>query len=153
MARGCGSATDALEVERARRRIDGDEVADRPAERGVVRACLLVGRVVDLAPAEVVVLPREGVAPDLLAVLRLADRADRFEQADRVVLVDELLGRQLHQPVELPPHRLVLAAMPAEELGQQPARLLRRRALERIDRHDGRVRETVHERLHPGLVL
>ena len=67
-------------------------VADGPVERGVVRpaACLL-GRVVDLATPEVVVLRREAVAPGLLALALVVERADRLEQADRVVLVDELL--------------------------------------------------------------
>ena len=70
---------------------------DQPFERRVVRARLLVGRVVHLAPAEVVVLVREAVAPGLLALPLVVDRPERFEEADRVVLVDELFGRQLHQ--------------------------------------------------------
>src|SRR6188508_1126231 len=113
-----------LEVDGPLRSIDHGTFADLPRERGVVRSRLLVGGVVYLAAAEIVILGGEGVAPGVLALLLVVDCADRFEQTDRILLVHELLGRQLQEPMELPPHRLVLTPMPPEELSQKPGRLL-----------------------------
>ena len=87
----------------------------------VGRACL-AGRVVQLAAAEVVLLRREAVPPDLLA-LRVARRAARPARAPPIGSSSSTScsGVEVHQPVELPPDRLVLAPVPAQELGQQPA--------------------------------
>ena len=104
----------ALEVEGPRRRIDGHQVADGPVERRAARIKHLLGRIEQFIAPQVVFLGREAVPPDLLAGLHPADRADRLQEPDRVVLVHELRGVEVHQPVELPPHRLVLAAMPAQ---------------------------------------
>ena len=65
--------------------------------------------------------------------------------------VDELLRREVHEAVELPPGRLVLAAVPAEQLSQQPAGVL-------LDRPFGTLArdvagEPVCERLDTGLGL
>ena len=63
-------------------------------------------------------LVRESVSPHLLAVLDLRYGRVRDEHTYRLVLVDKLLWSQIHEAVELPPHRLVLAAMPAEQLSE-----------------------------------
>ena len=99
-------------------------VTDAPAERAAARIRLLLRRIRDIPSPDVEVLGRERVPPHLLPVPDVALRADGFEQADRCVLLDELLRRQVHEPMEVPPHRLVLAPMPAEELAEQPAGLL-----------------------------
>ena len=100
------------------------------------------------------VLVREPVSPGLLALSTSHRQARRGSRPPiGVVLVDELLGRQVHQSVELPPHRLVLAAMPAEELGEQPAAPAARASGRRVVGHDRRVREPLDERLHAGLRL
>ena len=144
---------DAPQVQRAFGGVDRDHVADSPPERVLVRLCLLLGRVEDLAAAEVVVLGGIPVAPDLLALSLIIDRAERFEEADRVVLVDQVLGRQVHQPVELPPRGLTLATMPAEELSEQPCRLLCRSPVEGIGRHDVGAGHPLDEGLDPRLGL
>src|SRR5207247_1297060 len=50
--------------------------------------------------------------------------------------------------MELPPHRLVLATMPAEELSQHPASLIRSRTRRRLDCDV--LRQPVDEALYPG---
>ena len=125
IARGCGSATVRLRSTVGAAGSIGDDSADLPVEGRVVGPRLLLGRVVDArrargrSPG-----PGIGSARSACPSLDLADRADRFQQPDRIVLVDELLRRQVHQSMELPPRRLVLATVPAEELGEQPRRLL-----------------------------
>ena len=96
IARGCGSAT---VRRRSTVRLAASTTAFSPTfqEKGRVgRASLLVRRVVDVAATEVEVLLREAVPPGLLPVLLVVHRADRLEQADRSVFLDELLGRQVH---------------------------------------------------------
>ena len=85
------------------------------------RACLSAGSETVPRP-RVVLLVRERVSPGLLAFPFLADRADRLEQSDRIVLVDQLLRGEVHEAVEFPPHRLVLAPMPAEQLAPSSQR-------------------------------
>ena len=142
-----------FQVHGACRGIDRGDLAGRPPEGAVVGSRLLLCRVADLAAPEVVVLCGEPVAPRLLPADDVVDRGDRLEQPDRVVLIDELLGGQVHQPMELPPHRLVLAPMPAEQLGEQPRRLLRRRPLGRVGRDDVGSGQAVDQRLDSGLAL
>ena len=153
IARGCGSATTRL---RSTVRAAGSATASVPTTHlngdSFGRACLLAGSY-DLAPPEVVVLRREPVPPGLLALLLIVDRPDRLQQPDRVVLVDELLRGQVEQPMELPPHRLVLATVPAEELGEQPRRLLRLRPVGRVGRHALGSGQAVDERLDARLAL
>ena len=83
---------------------------------------------------QLVVLGREGVAMDDGLLLGAHD-ADVGQVADRLGLVDELLGAQLAQPEVVPPGRLVAAPVPVEELGQEPSAGLLGRPLGRIDRH------------------
>ena len=65
------------------------------------------------------------------------------ELADRVGRGDELLDRGLHQGEVEPPLRLGLAAVPVEELGEDPAGLLLLRALGHVRGH------VLRERLDP----
>ena len=124
---------DASQVEGSAGEVHGRHLAHLPGEGRIVGALLLLARVVGIAAPEVEVLGGKGVSPRLLAVPGLVDGADWLQEADGIVLVEELLRGELHQPMELPPHRLVLATMPAEELSQQPASLIRSRTRRRVD--------------------
>ncbi len=55
----------------------------------------------------------------------LADAGDVLETADGGALVDQIGGRQIAQPEELPPLGLVLTAMPVDQIRQQPMWMLR----------------------------
>src|SRR5262245_52612612 len=115
----------APDVDGQLQRIHGDKLAAAPLSGLVGRALGLLAGLEDLPEAaEIELLLRESIAPHLLAPDDLADRLRRLEQPDGIVLVDELLGRQVHQTEELPPCGLVFAAMPTEELGEQPAAVL-----------------------------
>ncbi len=50
----------------------------------------------------------------------------------RLALFDALLVGEIHQLEVAPPERLVLAAMPAQKLGQQPAGVLGRASIRGI---------------------
>ena len=126
IARRMGLGNLTPDVHGAVGKVDLHDVAGIPLEGRIVRSLLFLARVVDVPPTEIEILRREGVAPRLLALQLLVPWPDGFEQADRVGLVDELLGREIHQPMEVPPHRLVLAPMPAEQLRQQPLGVLLR---------------------------
>src|SRR5438445_861184 len=90
----------------------------------------------EAVPADVELLVREAVSPDLLPSPKVLDELDRLEPADRLRLVDELLGRHLLHPAEeRPPHRLVLAPMPAEELSEQPSTVPLGRPVDPVVRH------------------
>src|SRR4029078_1186539 len=60
---------------------------------------------------------------------------------------------RVNEPMDPPPHRLVLAAMPAEQLPEQPARVVRWIAVRRVDGGDARVRQPLNERLRSSLRL
>src|SRR4029079_17973872 len=96
-------------------------------------------RVIDgVAGRDLVLLGGEAVLPELLSLgVALGQRFNGFEPADRVGLLDELTGAQRHQAEELPPGRLVLAPVPAQQLREEPAGLLLRRSLCRIWRDIG----------------
>jgi hypothetical protein len=80
----------APDVDREPGRIHGNEVADRPVERRPSRVGLFPGGVEQPVPPQVVLLGREGIAPGLLALPFFVERADRFEESERVGLVHEL---------------------------------------------------------------
>ncbi len=127
------------------------EVTDRPGPGpGVGVGGLPVG-VVERASLEVDLLVRKPVPPGLAAARRDVDHLDRLEQPDRSVLVDELVRCQVHQAVELPPHRLLLAPVPAQELGEEPGRLLLRRAVGGVDRDGRRIGQPIDQCLDPLL--
>ena len=72
-----------------------------------------------------VVLGREAEALEAGAVpARLAEIGVELDHADRLALVDEVGVGHAAQLVVAPPERLVLAPVPAEQLGQQPGRPL-----------------------------
>ena len=75
--------------------------------------------------ADLALLRRKPVAIDDTSADR-ADAAGEFQAAQPSLFLQELLRRQGAQPEILPPGRLLLAAMPVEEVGQQPTRLLLR---------------------------
>ena len=63
---------------------------------------------------------------------------DQLEPADRLALPDPVLvGQVLHQVEVAPPEGFLLAPMPAQKLGEQPARMLLRRSI------GGLIRDTL----------
>ena len=132
---GCGSAADRMSMVRRRdRRADG---ADRPLALPAFRLELGLAGIEDrVTNRDPILLCREAVAPELLS-LRIAvlHRFDRLEAADRVGLLISWLAFSSMQSVELPPRRLVLTSMPAQQLGKQPRGLLFDRAFRRVGRN------------------
>src|SRR6186997_1459427 len=66
----------------------------------------------------------------------VADR-DEFQLANRPVFIDELLWSQPNAPKEVPVGGLRLAAVPGQQLGEQPSRPLFARAFGGISRDAG----------------
>ena len=102
---------------------------DRPGQvvhLGDVADGRLGARVVDRAShLGAVVLGREAEALEAGAVLaRLAEIGVQLDHADRLPLVDKVGVGHPAELVVAPPEGLVLAPMPAQQLGQQPGRPL-----------------------------
>ena len=71
------------------------------------------------------ILGREAEALEAgAALLDLAEVGVELDHADRLALVDEVGVGHAAQLVVAPPERLVLASVPAEQLGQEPGRPL-----------------------------
>ena len=134
-------------------RVERDALADGPRTGLRVGICGLEVWVTQRTALDVDLLVGVSVAPGLPATLRHNEHLDGLEQADRAVLVDQLVRCQVHEPVEFPPHGLFLAPMPAQQLCQEPGRVLFRRALHRIDRDRRRVGKPIDQGLDALLGL
>ena len=103
-----------LDVDGAGGDVVRDDLADVPVGTASHpgRACFWAGSYTSRVQIEI--LGRERVTPRLLALHLLVERSSTGSSRPiGIRLVDELLGREVHQPMEVPPHRLVLAPMPA----------------------------------------
>lgn len=129
--------------------IEGHQLARRPLTRARPRSRRLAGRIMERPAPEVDLLVREAVAPDLQAFRGGADASLRLEQADRPVVLDQLIRGLVHAAMEVPPGDLLLAPMPADELGEQPGGRLFGRALGRVDGDARRVGQAGDQRLGP----
>ena len=149
---GMGVGHRPLQVDRVLDRVDGHDRADPPVERRSRGVGLALAGVVDVAAPDIEVLGREGVAPGLATLVLGIDRLDRRQLPDRRALVDEIGRIEAHESMELPPHRLLLAPMPADELAEQPAGVLLGRALH-LGADDVRIGQSCRQGQRPRLVL
>src|SRR3989442_1980953 len=109
-------AYQALDVDGARSKIDHDYRPDQPITQSAVRMGLVQRWIIDHhSSTDLVVLIGVAIAPDLLRYPptgTLTDRPNGLQPAKRIALLGELVGVQSHEAEELPPCRLLLAAMP-----------------------------------------
>ena len=110
-----------LDIERARHAVVGHDfaqrVATRPLHRALAHFCLLQ-RVAVAIDDRAGRLLRLLVAHDVHALHEL-------EPAHAVLFVEEILGRHGREAEVFPPRHLLFAAMPVEQIREQPARVVR----------------------------
>ena len=125
-------------VERDRQR----DLVDRANGADALRPRPCDGRRIDDRPPdpEAMVLRRKPVQLENAALPDRLEIRDVVDPPERLALVDELLVGHAGELVEAPPERLVLAPVPTEQLGEEPARRLVVRPCLGLVRHAGRER-------------
>src|SRR5260221_4716147 len=83
------------------------------------------------------VLRRKAEPLQSAAAAALAQIVDELDHAHWLALIHEVLIGHPTELEEPPPERLVLAAVPAEQLGEEPGRLLPRGSLRPVRRNAG----------------
>ena len=117
-----------LEDELARDRIDLDDFAGGHAIDAEEQPVALDGRIRrPIADLDLVLLLRvEAVAVEQRVLLGTID-ADVLEEVEATRVVDEIAGRVGRHDVEVaPPHGLVLAAVPLQQVREHPAGMVSR---------------------------